>query len=232
MSAFSDALAALQASLDGVVPALANATNRKVTSAAQADNALALNGQSASQLTSTAAAHTDAHANRSDNPHGTTALQVGAYPSTTVDQMVAALIPSGILPLSTFGNINGDVVDFININGSTGVGTFTAGIPLIMSGQFFSLGALTFNCTKGATTKVYMQLVGGVPTVVTSATAIPETPTNMYIGSVTIDGSGNVTNGIVHVVRFDNYRISTTAIGSAIPVSNGTPDTTSHLLWT
>lgn len=232
MSAFSDAMAALQASLNNVVPALSNAVNRKVASAAQADNALALGGQTAAQLTATAAAHTDAHANRQDNPHGTTASQIGAYPSATVDSLVAALIPSGVLPISTFGNINGDVLDYITVNGATGVGTFVAGIPLIMAGQYFSLGALTFNCTRPGTTKVYMQLVSGVPTIVTSATAIPESITNMYIGSVTIDASNNVTNGLVHVVRLDNYRISTSAIGGAIPVSSGTPDAAAHLLWT
>jgi hypothetical protein len=235
MSAISDATAGLQTALNALVPAIVDSVNRKVAAAGQADNALALNGQTATQLTATAAAHTDAHAALTNNPHGVTAHEVGAYTQAEIDSTIAALIPSGLLPISTFGNVNGDVSDYITVNGSAGTVNFsTAGIPLIMAGQAFILGTLSISIQKGATNKLYAQLVGGVPQFVSSTTAIPETSTNMYIGSVTLDASGNVTaNTIAHVVRVDNYRISTSAVGGGIPVSTGTPDQTgNHLAWT
>ena len=232
MSNLSDAMAALQASLNALVPALSNSVNRKVANAAQADNANTLGNQTPAQLIATANSHTDAHAALTNNPHGTTAGQIGAYPSTTVDSLLAQYIPTGILPISMFGNINGDVVDYMTVSGSA-LNFTVAGIPLIMAGQFFAFGILSTPLTKGAVNKIYIQLISGSPVVVVSATAIPESMTNMYIGSVTLDASGNVTaNSIAHVVRVDNYRISTTGVGGAIPVSAGTPDATAHLLWT
>lgn len=232
MSSISDAIAALNTSLGTLVPSLTNAVNRKVAQAALADNALALGGQSSSQLVATAASHTDAHANRTDNPHGVTAAQIGAYSQSQIDAMIAQLIPSGILPVSMFGNINGDVVDYVTVDGPNAKVNLVAGVPLLISGQYFALPALSVTIAKPGTTKLYAQLVSGNPQITASATAIAESVTNMFIGQVTLDASGNVTqNTIAHVVRLDNYRVSATSAGSAIPVSTGTPDATSHLAW-
>lgn len=231
MSSISDALTALNNSLNSLVPTLTNKVNRKVAEAALADNALALNGQSASQMIATAAAHTDTHANNKNNPHGVTAAQIGAYSTSQVDAMVASLIPSGILPVSTFGTIDGAAIP-MTVSGSTGAVNFSAGIPVIIAGQYFSLPAINFAVAKPSNNnKIYLQLQGGVPKIISSPSTIPESSTNMYLGSISIDASGNVTNTVSHVVRIDTYRLSTTSAGSAIPVSTGTPDQTGHLAW-
>lgn len=234
MSSISDAVSALNTSLNAMVPALANAVNRKVAQAALADNALALNNQSATQMIATAAAHTDAHAALTNNPHQVTADEVGAYPKTTIDSMIAALIPSGILPISTFGKPDGSGIPVtVTVNGNSCVVSFAAGIPAIMAGQAFALPAQALNFPSPVTMNVYLQLVGGVPSYTYSAVGQPETPTLMYLGTVATNGSGQVVeNTIGHVVRLDNYRVSSTSAGSAIPVSGGTPDQTGqHLLW-
>jgi hypothetical protein len=235
MSSISDAVSALNTSLNAMVPALANAVNRKVAQAALADNALALNGQSATQMISTAAAHTDAHAALTNNPHQVTYDEVGAYSKASIDSLIASLIPSGILPLSTFGKVDGSAIPVsVTVNGNTCSVSFSANIPAIMAGQAFSLPAQVLNYpSPNVTMLIYLQLIGGVPSYMYSTVAQPETSTMMYLGTVTTNGSGQVVqNTIGHVVRIDNYRISTLSAGGAIPVSGGTPDQTGqHLLW-
>ena len=234
MSSISDAVSALNTSLNAMVPALANAVNRKVAQAALADNALALNGQTATQMVATAAAHTDAHAARTDNPHSVTADEVGAYPKASIDSMIGALIPSGILPISTFGKVDGSGIPVtVSVSGNTCTVSFAAGIPAIMAGQAFQLPAQALSFPSPVTMNIYLQLVGGVPSYTYSAVSQPEASTLMYLGTVATNGSGQVVqNTIGHVVRIDNYRISTLSAGGAIPVSGGTPDQSGqHLLW-
>jgi hypothetical protein len=237
--ALSDLINTLNTAMGNSNTAVANATTRKVASASLADNANALNGQTSTQLVAAANTATNAHATNQGNPHGTTAAELGAYPSTTIDSMIAALIPAGILPISTFGNVNGSAPAVtVSVNNSAippvvSV-TFAAGIPAIMAGQSLATPAQTVQFGINQAVNVYLQLVGGVPSYTYSTTSQPETSTLMYLGTVTTNSSGVVTgNTIGHVVRLDNYRLSTTAQGAAIPVSNGTPDQTGqHLAWT
>lgn len=142
-------------------------------------------------------------------------------------------VPNGVLPVSRFGALGSSAIGF-----STNVAqrqiTFSAGNPLLMAGQTFaSLPAQTLSYAVSATTFFYVQLQNGVPTYAASATALAESNTNMFIGEVTADGSGNITaSSFAPVSRIDTYRPSTTAKGSSIPVSGSTPDQSSGLLWT
>lgn len=226
------ALSDLNTALSSFGTAVETAVTRKVANAFTADNASALNGQTSAQLVSTANTHTDAHANNTTNPHATTAAQIGAYPSGTVDNLVAALLPSGIVPVSAFGDAAGTAIP-ATVNTTALTVTFAAGIPCLIAGQAFTLGAYTLAYASNATTYYYLKLTGGVPSIIASATVLPESNTNMYVGKIVTNASGVITsNTIGRVARVDVYRVSPTAAGSAIAVSAGTPDQTASLAWT
>lgn len=225
------ALTDLEAALSSFGNAVETAVVRKVANAYTADNASAVGGQTSAQLVSTANAHTDAHANNTNNPHGTTAAQIGAYASATIDQLVAALLPAGIIPVSAFGDAQGTAIP-ATINTSNLTVNFAAGIPCLIAGQAFTLGAYSLNYVSNATTYYYLKLTSGVPSLIASAVVIAESNTNMYIGKIVTNASGVITNNTIgRVARLDLYRISTTSAGSAIAVSTGTPDATASLAW-
>ena len=224
-------LSDLNNALSSFSTAVVNGVTRKVESAYTADNALALNGQTSTQMVTAANAHTDAHANNQNNPHGTTASQIGAYSSSQIDTAVASLLPSGIVPLSAFGDALGTAIPF-SVNTTNKTISFTAGIPCLIAGQAFTLGAYTLSYAVSAITYFYVKLNAGVVSIVTSATPLASSNTTMYIGKVTSDASGNLTqNSIGRVVRVDVYQVSAVAAGSSIPVSNGTPDQSAALAW-
>lgn len=228
----NDQITALTTAMSSANTAVVNATNRKTATAGTADNANALNGQTATQMVTTANTHTDAHATRTDNPHATTAAQIGAYDKPTIDAKVAALLPSGVVPVSRFGSAAGGALP-ITVDGTAGTVAVTSAIPVLMAGQSFNLAPVTVNLIAGGTTYLYARLVGGVLSLVAAAVVSPESATNMYLGMVTLSGTTVSANTIGPVTRLDNYRVSGAAIGSAISVSNGTPDQTGqHLAWT
>lgn len=227
--AFADKLAALQQALSGFNSAVVNAANRKVSAATAADDAAALNGQSASTMIAAAASHTDAHANRTDNPHATTAAQLNAFTKDEVTALIASLLPAGIFPIDQFGTLDTSPIPQTN---TATVVNVTAGVPLLISGQYFTLPALTFTPGVSKTIFVYAKLVAGAAQWLASQTEIADSLTNMLVGKVITDASGNIaSNTIGKVTRVDGYRISTTAAGSAIPVSTGLPSQTGTLAW-
>lgn len=100
------------------------------------------------QMGATLAAHTSAA-----NPHGDTAAKVGIPLKATVDAAMAALIPSGILPVSSFGS-----KDYLppNVSGSYEGGT-TASSPKVTAALVESDGTLMYlrNGTNGARSGVF-----------------------------------------------------------------------------
>lgn len=141
-------------------------------------------------------------------------------------------VPNGVLPISRFGALGATGINYTS-DAATQQLTIAAGNPLLMAGQTFTLGAQTLTYALSATTYLYVQLQNGVPTYVASAAPIAESNTNMYVGKLVSDASGNITSiTLLPVSRIDTFRPSTTQEGSAIPVSGGTPDTASGLLWT
>lgn len=114
---------------------------------------------------------------------------------------------------------------------------FTEVTPLFMAGQYFDvpisfidLDDVTSN-PGNKTYYVYIQLVLGSPQYVASLTEIPESNTNMFIGTITTDGTKVSALNITKVSRFDLYRPSLTQIGSAFPVSSGNPAQTGSIQW-
>lgn len=141
-------------------------------------------------------------------------------------------IPDGVLPISRFGALDATGINYTSNTANRQL-TIAAGNPLLMAGQTFTLAEQTLTYALSATTYLYAQLQNGVAAYVASATPIAESNTNMYIGKLVADASGNITSiTILPVSRIDTFRPSTTQEGSAIPVSGGTPDQASGLLWT
>lgn len=226
------ALSDLNAALTSFGNAVSGAVTRKVANAFTADNASALNGQTSSQMVAAVNTVTNTHAARTDNPHATTAAEIGSYPSGTIDTMVASLLPSGIVPVSAFGDALGTAIP-ATVNTSNNTLNFAANIPCLIAGQAFTLGAYSLPYTVNGTMYYYLKLTAGVVSLINSSTVLAESNTTMFVGKITTNSSGVVTtNTIGRVVRLDVYRVSTTAVGSAISVSNGTPDAAADLAWT
>lgn len=114
---------------------------------------------------------------------------------------------------------------------------FTETTPLFMGGQYFDVPISTVDLNAvtafpgNKTFYMYIQLILGTPTYVASLTAIPESNINMYIGTVTTDGTKVSALNINKISRFDVYRPSLTQIGAAFPVSSGNPQQTGSISW-
>jgi hypothetical protein len=217
--------------LQGFSSAIVGISNRKVDEATTADNALALNGTSASDLITTAAAHTDAHAARTDNPHDTTAEQLGAYTTGTVDAMFKNCVPAGFLALSGFGEPD-DTPLSVTVDATNLQVTFDP-VKCMLSGQAFQIAPPAIAITTGVNNYLYLRMVAGQATIVVQTTVTAESSSNMLIGVVRVDSGTVTTNTLSKVMRLGNYRVSTVAVGSAIPVSVGDPSVTgAHLQWT
>jgi hypothetical protein len=180
------------------------------------------------QMGATLATHTSAA-----NPHGDTAAKVGIPLKATVDAAMAALIPSGILPVSSFGS-----KDYLPPNVSGGwIVYFTDETPLFMAGSLYSLIPTSIDLTTvspnpaNKTFYVYVQLVQGVPRYVIRETEAADSETSMYIGRITTTGSGIGQIDINKVDRIGTFRLSATPIGSAIPISSGHPADASTIAW-
>lgn len=227
-----DELAAKVQQLGATIKTLIKA---KVQSAFQADNALALNGKTAQNLTDAAAAKVDSHANRRDNPHNLTAAQIGAYTTEQTDALIDQLLPAGIIPISRYGTLDAAVIPVAVVSGWTF--QFTAQVPAIIAGSFYQLPAMSIDLSTvtpapaSKTFNVYARLVGGQPTYTVSEGALAESTTTMFIGKITTNASTIATIALEKVTRIDTYRISNTAKGSAIAVSNGLPSNTATLAW-
>lgn len=114
---------------------------------------------------------------------------------------------------------------------------FTEVTPLFLGGQYFdvpitAIDLSTVQSNPGNTTfYVYIKLALGTPSYVVSTTTLPETDTQMFIGTIVTDGTKVATLNIKKVSRLDTYRPSTTQIGSAFPVSTGNPTQSGTINW-
>jgi hypothetical protein len=214
---------------------IVTALGKKTAASFQSQNSSKLNGRTLAQAVSDATTALATHASNKANPHTVTAAQVGAYDQAGFDAVFNLLLPSGILPISRFGTLDTAPVptSFLGWVFST-----TAAIPLIMAGGAYTLPVISVDMSTlfpGAyanrTFYVYVRLIGGVPSLLISASQIAETITNMYLGTLTTGTSTIATVTLKKVTRLDTFRVSNLPIGSAIPVSNGTPDAPATLAW-
>lgn len=115
---------------------------------------------------------------------------------------------------------------------------FTESTPVLIGGKVYTLPTTTINLSNvkanpaNTTFYAYVVLANGVVSYQITTTPMAESHTVMYIGSIVTNSTNVATLSITHTTRIDLYRISPSAKGSAIPVSDGTPDVSSTLNWT
>ena len=149
-----------------------------------------------------------------------------SYTVAEIDNMMK------IIPISRFGDASADPVPFSIVGGKLQIGA----IPTFISGKGFNMGVTTIptDTTANKTWYLYFALSEGAPTYRVSPIVLDETITQMYIGKVVTDGSGQVqSSGVTleKVTRIDIYRLSATRRGTAIPVSTGDVTGTGTYQW-
>lgn len=167
---------------------------------------------------------------RRDNPHVVTAGQADAYTKAEIDGKLGVLIPKGVIPVRTYGTLNATAVPATR-NGTTL--KITSAQPGMLAGRDFIIPAqdISFSGMANGPVYLYLTLVSGVATYTPSATTQPESTTAMLIGTGTMAGGALSAFTIEKPRCVDNYRISATKRGSAIPASTGLPTDSGTFNW-
>lgn len=158
-------------------------------------------------------------------------IRVGAGTYTKAE-MDAKFLPQGILPVTRVGDLTTNPLPITQTDTNVVVGS---AIPVILSGRQFSIAPASFPFVPGTTARtlyIYVTLSSGTAVVVISDVVIPESTTSVFIGTMQVAAGGAVSGlSVAKVSRLDIYRPSINPIGSAFPVSAGTPDTTGSINW-
>ena len=96
----------LKASLTALTTAIKTAAAKVRAKAFFSDNTDKLGGQTIAQVRTQQDASLTAHIANVNLPHGETAASIGIPLKSVVDAQMAKLVPSGVLPISRFGNLN------------------------------------------------------------------------------------------------------------------------------
>lgn len=161
-------------------------------------------------------------------------IRVGAGTYTKAE-MDARYLQQGILPITRVGDLTTAALP-ITLSAKTLV--VGSAVPVLLSGRQFTLAAGTTSfasalpASTAGTLYIYIGLVSGAATLQFSTTAIPESYTSVFIGSLQFTSAGATSGLSVNKVsRLDIYRPSLNPAGSAFPVSSGTPDTSGVITW-
>lgn len=144
-----------------------------------------------------------------------------------IDILERTYIKQGVLPLTQIGNMGGiQPLPFVSLSSS--LIRSTADIPILLSGRTYTYNANTSttvpsNMINGTNILVYFTLDNGNIRLTLSQTPINESIGVVYIGTIR-SRSGGFDINLNTVTRLDIYRLSSTNVGSAIPISGGTPD--------
>ena len=197
-----------------------------------AGNTDTLNNQTVAQLLAGARADLAAHAALQNNPHQETIRTIGSFEDSYVRGVAVKKIPSGILPISTYG-IGDELTDAQVQAAWTSSGWFLScqlTMNVIISGTPFVMPAVTIDMRSvdaspaNKTFHVFVYLRFGVVSYRIRDDSPPEGNSIMYIGTITTNAAGIVSRTFKTVLRIDTFRLSQTPVGSAIPVQGGTYD--------
>lgn len=226
MSTLSELIEALEGEFDTMYRTFLSKVGVKAARALMADDAKLIGNQTAASLVKVQTDEAKAHIDRRDNPHGLTLAMFDAPSAEVVGAKTLGLIPDGVLPVSRFGNMTNGVI------GSSASGT-TITIPtqsVMVSGRAYQIASTTlalavlFPAWQSKRFFIYLTGNGTTASYQVSLTELVETPSRMYIGYATTNTVSINALSLQVVTRIDNYRLSATPVGSAIPVSAGTPD--------
>lgn len=219
-------IAALMVEIKDFSDEIVRLLSRKAPTAATSDDATTLNGQTPAAIQAPVDTLINAHAIRTNNAHTLTPEQLNAYTPDELHDITDPLFRVGLLPLSQFGALSSTALAVAY----SGMGiVFTGTTPVMIMGKSYSLLAQTLTLAAdqlNKTIRVYVTIVNDLPTLTTSETWISENTTRMYIGSVTLNASQIISGTIGKFCKLDNFRLSATAVGAAIPSSTGLPTAT------
>lgn len=219
-------IAALMVEIKDFSDEIVRLLSRKAPSAATSDNATTLNGQTPAAIQAPVDTLINTHAARTNNAHTLTPEQLNAYTPNELYDITDPLFRVGLLPLSQFGSLSSTALAVAY----SGMGiVFTGTTPVMIMGKSYSLPAQTLTLAAdqlNKTLRVYILIVNDLPTLITSETWLSENTARLYIGSVTLNASQIINGTIGKFCKLDNFRLSTTAVGAAIPSSTGLPTAT------
>lgn len=134
-------------------------------------------------------------------------------------------LKQGTLPITQIGDMGGiSSLNFV----PNGVNTIVNNIeiPILLHGRnyIYPITTSTVNVSYqvGVPVYCYFELQTGDIVLIFSNTELSEAAGRVYIGTVTHNGT-NFTINFNTVTRIDVFRLSTTKVGSSIPVSIGFP---------
>ena len=114
---------------------------------------------------------------------------------------------------------------------------FSEETPLVLNGNYYVLPVSSVDLrtivanAANRTFYIYARIVSNVAQYVVATSQSSESNANMLIGKVFTNATQIATIEAEKVTRLGNFRISTTAKGSAIPVSTGLPRLSDKLQW-
>lgn len=231
MATLIDLIKEMEEEFDSLYKTFLTKIGIKAHGAVKADDAKLIGSQTATQLVKVQTDAAAEHIARRDNPHGLTLAMFDAPTSAAVAQRTEGLIPVGVLPISRFGNFTNGAVG-VTASGTT---ITIAGQTVMVSGHPYTHGPITLALAvlepAWQNKRFYLYLTGNGSTAsyVASLTELVETPSRMYIGYVTTNGTSINAMSVQAVTRIDNYRLSATPVGSSIPISAGAPSASATL---
>lgn len=181
-----------------------------------------------------------AHIARKDDPHKETINSINSYSSTEVMNSIGAKIPNSVVPVSSYGSLERLTASQVAAAWETSATgfkvTINRAIQAVLSGTVYTLpaGELDLVAAGGGdarnkTFNIMVRTRFGQVRYDARTDSPPETISAIYIGRIITDANGVTSKSIVPVVRIDTFRPSTSAIGSAMPVTGGTIDNITKL---
>lgn len=179
---------------------------------------------------------------RKDNPHQVTASQAGAYAKAEIESLLTGYVPSGVLPISTFGD-SGAVEGGVSAGSRLESITFTlsdGAMTLLLQGRQYRFKTNKFNFTCPVNTTLYIYVNRdpslGTESAYLEALTAPraDTPTSFFVAGIKRGGESDntvLTARLAYICLIDVYRISTEPVGSAIPASSGMSTETGTFKW-
>lgn len=227
MGALTTAIAQMAAKFNAMKTEVLDLLTRKPKFSIDADNALAMqDGSTSTSIVNAGRAVANAHITNYQNPHGVTAALVGGMKSSDVDAQLTNRIPEGILPISRYGALDGSA---ISVTSSGLTVSWPAQVHAVMMGYARPLPAFNITLQPNTSYNVYVRFNGTTTSYMFSTEDLAETTTRMWIGRIVTGASTVSSISINRVTRIDTYRTSATPIGSAVPVTVGTPNNSQTL---
>ena len=157
--------------------------------------------------------------NDKNNPTGVTAAQINAYTKTEVNNLLSDKLKRDALPIAYWGNSLSFDPGVSAVGGTLKI---VNRVPVMMAGYHAVMepANITIPTASGAYFNIYLKLNAGVFSYETDVSELQESPTVMYLGRATGNGTGSTIIDMTPVIQIAGYRLSNKRRGNAIPISD------------